>query len=92
MAITNKDIEKLTGHFATKADLERFATKEDLKKLEDRVVKFEDKVVTRLDRVMGELERAREDRTFAKAKDDEQDTKIVELDKKLADHIKLPVH
>ena len=79
MAITNKDIEKLTDHFATKADLERFATKVDLEKLEDRVVKFEDKVITRLDKVMGELEKAREDRVFAKGKDDEQDKKIAKL-------------
>jgi len=32
MAITNKDIEKLKEHFATKEDLKQFATKEDLKR------------------------------------------------------------
>jgi len=85
MAITNKDIEKLTGHFATKIDLERFATKEDLKQLED-------KMIIRLDKILSEQEKAKEDRIFAKAKDDEQDRKIADLDRKLEEHVKLPYH
>ncbi|OGC06846.1 hypothetical protein A2526_05415 [candidate division WOR-1 bacterium RIFOXYD2_FULL_36_8] len=60
MAITKKDIEKL---------FEIFATKDDLKA-------FEGKTLTMLDKIMGELERAREDRIFAKAKDDDQDNRL----------------
>ncbi|KAF0134081.1 MAG: hypothetical protein FD145_935 [Candidatus Saganbacteria bacterium] len=88
--ITEKDIIKMKTIFATKADLEKFATKKDLEsfglKIDGRFheidrkfdkidVRF-DKITTMLDKVMGELEKAREDRIFAKAKDDEQDQKI----------------
>jgi len=60
MAITDKDIDKLK---------EVFATKEELKDQNN-------KVVTRLDKIMGELEKAREDRIFAKAEDDRQNLRL----------------
>jgi len=69
MAITDKDISKLKEVFATKEDLNKFATKEELKDLNN-------KVVTRLDKIMGELEKAREDRVFAKAEDDRQNLRL----------------
>jgi hypothetical protein len=67
MAITNNDVEKLK---------EVFATKEDLKQSEDRVV-------TRLDKIIREQEKAREDRVFAKAKDDKQDQRLDRLEAKV---------
>ena len=45
MAITSKDIEKLSEHFATKKDLERFATKEDLSELKNVMLTKFDKVI-----------------------------------------------
>src|SRR3989339_1353037 len=115
MAITKKDIEKLSGivstkedlkealkrfvtkedlreelkRFATKEDLreelKRFATKEDLKKYatKDDLKAFEGKTLTMLDQIMGELEKAREDRIFAKAKDDEQDNRLDTCERKI---------
>ena len=80
MTITDKDVEKLKKHFTTKDDLRRFATKDDLsgeiKSVKSELKTFENKVVTRLDKVMGELEKTREDRIFAKGKDDEQDRRL----------------
>jgi hypothetical protein len=69
MAISDKDIEKMKGHFATKDDLQKFATKDDLKQ-------FKDEVLGGLDEVMGELEKVREDRVFAKADDDRQNLRL----------------
>ena len=102
MAITKKDIEKLSGIFSTKEDLKealkrfvtkedlreelkRFATKEDLKKYatKDDLKAFEGKTLTMLDQIMGELEKAREDRIFAKAKDDEQDNRLDTCERKI---------
>jgi hypothetical protein len=77
MAITNKDIEKMKEVFATKQDLEKFATKHDLSE-----VKAE--VMSGFDKVMGELEKAREDRFFAKAKDDSQDKRLEVVEARLA--------
>jgi hypothetical protein len=75
MVITDKDLEKLAGKFLTKEDSKRFATKEDLKQFatKEDLKQFatRDEVLTRLDRVLAEQEKAREDRIFAKAKDDE---------------------
>ena len=78
MAITNKDIDKLKEVFATKEDLNRFATKEDLKGFatNENLKSFRNEIITRLDKIVGELEKAREDRVFAKAKDDEQDRRL----------------
>lgn len=73
MAITDKDVKKLSEVLATKDDLERFATKDDLADLKNDVV-------TRLDKVMGELEKAREDRVFARGKDKEQDRRLEDLE------------
>jgi predicted nucleic acid-binding Zn-ribbon protein len=70
MAITNKDIEKMK---------EVFATKEDLRLSEERAKERHDEVMTTLDQLMKEKETAREDRVFAKAKDDEQDHEISDL-------------
>ena len=67
MAITDKDVDKLKGVFATKDDLSE----------------FKGAVITRLDRVMGEIEKVREDRVFAKAKDDEQDGRLDRLEAKV---------
>ena len=97
MAITDKDVTKLKEVFATKEDLKQFATKEDLKQFatKDELGQFrgeftaivgalENKMMTRFDRVMGELEKAREDRIFAKAKDDEQDRRLDKLEARFA--------
>lgn len=96
MAITDKDVEKLKKTFATKDDLKNFVTKDDLKQeLSGFVTKvdlmgvrkdmksLEDKMMTRFDKVIGELEKAREDRIFAKAKDDEQDKRLDRLEVKV---------
>jgi hypothetical protein len=85
MAITDKDITKLKGVFLTKEDAKNFATKDDLKQFATKVDlnKLEDKMMTRFDKVIGELEKAREDRVFAKAKDDEQDRRLDRLEAKV---------
>lgn len=58
MAITKKDIEKLSTIFLTKKDAENFATKEDLKDLRNELnryatradlVEFKDDIIKRLD-------------------------------------------
>jgi len=85
MAITNKDIEKMKEVFATREDLEKlkyvFATKEDLKQFETKkeATKRHNEIMQSLDTLMKEKETAREDRVFAKAKDDEQDREISSL-------------
>jgi len=76
MAITNKDVEKLKEVFATKEDLNRFATKEDLTDKFDAVLKGQDKI-------MKELEIAREDRTMAIGKDREQDKRLDGLEQRV---------
>jgi len=117
MAITDKDIKKLSGIFATKKDLEKFATKKDIERFatkedlssvkgeifsikeelkkfatKEDLKQFRNEVVNGLDKVMGELEKVREDRVFAKAKDDEQDKKFSGLEQRFEEHIKLPSH
>lgn len=69
MAITNKDVDKLKEVFATKDDLRRFATKDDLGELKRDVLGG-------LDKVMDELVKAREDRALAIGKDREQDRRL----------------
>lgn len=76
MAITNKDIDKITEKMR-----EIFATKDDLFKVEAKLEKFATKddhreVMTTLDKVMDELVKAREDRTLAIGKDREQDRRL----------------
>jgi hypothetical protein len=91
MAITDKDVTKLKEVFATKEDLKQFeaqfATKDELRQFRGEVIAvvgaLENKTMTRFDRVMGELEKAREDRVFAKAKDDEQDGRLDLTEKRL---------
>ena len=76
--ITDKDIIKLKTVFATKEELNN-----GLAGLEKKFdVRF-DNVTTMLDKIMGELEKAREDRIFAKAKDDEQDQKICVIESRV---------
>ena len=69
MAITDKDIKKLSGIFGTKEELGQF--KNEVANRFDRVDKdfrqLRNDVATGFDKVMGELEKAREDRVFAKA-------------------------
>jgi hypothetical protein len=67
MAITNKDVDKIVERMK-----EVFETKEDAHKKHDEVMQS-------LDALMKEKETAREDRVFAKAKDDEQDREISDL-------------
>lgn len=89
MAITNKDVDKLKEVFATKEDLNRFATKDDLEKLKEVFATKEDfkqyktEVMNGLDKVMDELVKAREDRTFAVGKDREQDRRIDSLESRM---------
>ena len=80
MAITKKDVELLKEVFATKADLERFATKKELKELEAKVDTGFDRLLTGQDKIIRELEKSREDRIFAFAKDKEQDSRLDNLD------------
>ncbi|MBN3033879.1 MAG: hypothetical protein JW873_07280 [Candidatus Saganbacteria bacterium] len=80
MAITNKDVDKLKEVFATKGDLERFATKDDLGQVREEIKDKFDRVLTGQDKIMKELEKAREDRVFAVGKDREQDGRLDELD------------
>jgi hypothetical protein len=72
MAITDKDIKKLSEHFATKADLDRFAAKDELNS-------FKADVMGSFDKVMAELVKAREDRTLAIGKDREQERRLDSL-------------
>lgn len=76
MAITDKDIKKLAGTFATKDDLKGFATKDDLKE-------FKEEVMGSLDKVMDELSKAREDRILAIGKDREQDRRLDGLESRV---------
>ncbi|KAF0134077.1 MAG: hypothetical protein FD145_931 [Candidatus Saganbacteria bacterium] len=76
--ITEKDIIKMKNVFATKEELNN-----GLAGLEKKFdIRF-DKVSIMLDKIMGELEKAREDRIFAKAKDDEQDQKICVIESRV---------
>ena len=85
MALTNKDIEKLTGVFATKADLAVFATKADLEGFATKgdLKGMKNEVMTTLDKVMDELVKAREDRVFAAGKDREQDRRLDGLESRV---------
>lgn len=62
--ITDKDIQKLTTIFATKEDLNKFATKEELDELKDGMY-------TRMDKVMGELKAMREDNLIHQLRSEE---------------------
>jgi len=64
MAITKKDIEKLSEIFATKKDLEAFATKKDLNLLREEMnAKFDqvdrkfDQITANLDWLMGKVQK-----------------------------------
>ena len=93
MAITDNDVEKLKGVFATKDELQSFrneaalrfdglknvfATKEDLKAFATR-----DEILTRLDKILGEQEKTKEDKVLAKEKDDKQDQRLDWLEAKV---------
>ena len=67
MAITDKDIKKLS---------EVFATKDDLNQLKEEFGGKFDLVLAGQDKIMGEFEKAREDRVFAVGKDREQDRRL----------------
>lgn len=69
MAITDKDVKKLSEVFATKEDLNKFATKDGLSDLKKEILGG-------LDKISGELEKMREDRVFAQGKDREQDRRL----------------
>ena len=73
MVITDKDIKKLSDVFATKDDLKRFATKDDLAGLRGEIMGG-------LDRISGDLEKMREDRIFAQGKDREQGGRLDNLE------------
>jgi hypothetical protein len=73
MAITDKDIKKLSEVFATKGDLKGFATKDDLSSLRKDILDGQDKI-------MKELETARQDRNLALGKDREQDRRLDNLE------------
>lgn len=62
--ITDKDIQKLTTIFATKEDLNKFATKEELDELKDGMY-------TRMDKVMEELKAMREDNLIHQLRSEE---------------------
>jgi len=53
MAITNKDIDKLSEIFATKKDLENFATKKDLLAIKKDVIGVKDDLVSFKDEFHG---------------------------------------
>jgi len=67
MAITNKDIDKMKEVFVTKDEFQGFR---------DEMLKGQDKI-------MGELEKIREDRVFAKAKDDELERRLEKVEAKV---------
>ncbi|MFH1683882.1 MAG: hypothetical protein ABIA67_03265 [Candidatus Margulisiibacteriota bacterium] len=64
MAITNKDVDKLKEVFSTKEEAAR----------------RHDEIMITLDQLMKEKETAREDRVFAKAKDNKQDQRLDTLE------------
>lgn len=55
MALTKKDIEKLTDVFATKDDLARLATKEEMNARFDQVTKTLDWLVGKVQSISDEL-------------------------------------
>ena len=74
MAITDKDVDKLK---------QVFATKDELADVKGELKVFRNEMNTKLDKVMGELEKAREDRIFAKAKDDELEKRLETVEAKI---------
>jgi hypothetical protein len=82
MAITDKDIIKLSKVFATKDDLKNFATKDDLKRFatRDDLSSLRKEILDGQDKIIKELETAREDRTLALGKDREQDRRLDSLE------------
>ena len=85
MAITDKDIKKLSGVFATKDDLKNFATKDDLKNFatKDDLSSLRKEILDGQDKIIKELETAREDRTLALGKDREQDRRLDNLEERM---------
>lgn len=67
MAITNKDIEKMKEVFETK----------------EEAAGRHNEVITILDKLMKKKETAREDRVFAKAKDDELEKRLEKVEAKV---------
>jgi hypothetical protein len=85
---TKEDLNR----FATKEDLNKLETKvfdkfaendRRFDEIDNKIDKKFDQVLSGMDKVMGELVKAREDRVFAKAKDDEQDLKITRLEERV---------
>ena len=95
MAITDKDIKKLSEVFATKKEIERFATKDDLAKFatkedlagfatKDDLAGLKKEIMDSQDKIIKELESARQDRTLAIGKDREQDRRLDSLEGRVA--------
>lgn len=57
MAITDKDIEKLSKVFATKEDLKGYATKNDLLNSQDRIIKKIEDLTTEMKISYGQYRR-----------------------------------
>jgi phage shock protein A len=51
--------------------------------IEGQISQLKDIMLTRFDRIISEQDKAREDRVFAKAKDDEQDRRLDRLEAKV---------
>ncbi|OGB87265.1 hypothetical protein A3H38_03210 [candidate division WOR-1 bacterium RIFCSPLOWO2_02_FULL_46_20] len=96
MAITNKDIEKLSEIFATKDDLKRFATKDDLKRfstkddladlkseIKDDILTSQDKIMKRLDDIVTEQRMGRLESRRHGEKLEDHETRIATLEAKV---------
>jgi flavorubredoxin len=88
MAITNKDIEKMKEVFVTKDEFGEFKCemkefKSEMKEFKSEMKEFKNEVLKSQDIIIGQLEKIREDRVFAKAKDDELERRIEKVEAKV---------
>lgn len=83
MAITKKDIEKLSEVFATKEDLKGFATKEDLASLKNEMLTGQDKIMKKLEDISIEQKMAYSQSRRQEEKTDNHEIRIKILEEKV---------
>lgn len=83
MAITKKDIEKLSGVFATKDDLKAFATKKELAELRDEMLTGFDGVMKKLEDISIEQKMAYAQARRQEAKLENHEKRLVALEAKV---------
>ena len=85
MAITTKDIEKLSEIFATKEDLKAFATKEDLKAFATKgeLANLKNEILAGQDKIMKKIEDISLEQKMAYSQYRRQEDKIEDHEKRI---------